>query len=185
LRSRLQCSTHATPAGGRTLIELLFVLGVLAGLASWALPGLAVTLRNAAQTTRVNLFVQAVHLARTEAIKRNGVVSLCPSADGATCRAGGSWTDGWIVFVNDDRDSPAVRDAGEQLLRAYPRWDGGHVSSNRATLSFRAFGQMGVTATVAFCDDRGPAAAKAVIISQTGRPRIATRSASGALLPCI
>jgi type IV fimbrial biogenesis protein FimT len=88
------------------------------------------------------------------------------------------------VFVNDDHDSPAVRDSGEALLRVYATWDAGHISSNRTTLSFRAFGQSGVTATVVFCDRRGPPRAKAVIISQTGRPRIATRDASGGALAC-
>ena len=67
--------------------------------------------------------MQAVHLARSEAIKRNGVVSLCPSTDGETVRAGGHpWRRGWIVFVNGDRDSPAVRDADEDLLQAFAPW---------------------------------------------------------------
>jgi len=41
---------------------------------------------------------------------------------------------------------------GERLLHVYPAWREGHVVANRATLSFRAFGQSGVTATFAFCD---------------------------------
>jgi len=134
----------------------------------------------------VNQFIQAVYLARSEAIKRNGVVSLCPSADGNTCGpAGTPWQQGWIVFVNLDRDSPAVRDGSEELLRSYAAWNDGRVNTSRTTLSFRAFGQMGVTATFTFCDERGTTAARAVIISQTGRPRISDRSASGAALTCI
>ena len=94
------------------------------------------------------------------------------------------WQRGWIVFVNSDRDSPAVRDDGEELLRVYAPWAHGAVNANRATLSFRPFGQMGVTATFTFCDDRGSPAARAVIISQTGRPRVSNRSASNTPLTC-
>jgi type IV fimbrial biogenesis protein FimT len=164
------------------MLVCLLLIGVVAG---WGLPTFGTVSRNAAQTSRVNLFIQAVYLARSEAIKRNGVVSLCPTADGALCQPAADWRSGWLVFVNTDRDSPAARDPDEELLHVYEPWDGGHILSNRSTLSFRPFGQVGVTATVAFCDDRGAAAAKAVIISQTGRPRIATRSASGGPLPCL
>jgi hypothetical protein len=44
---------------------------------------------------------------------------------------------------------------------------------------------MGVTATFTFCDDRGSPAARAVIISQTGRPRVSDRSAANTPLACI
>ena len=73
---------------------------------------------------------------------------------------------------------------GEELLQVYPAWSNGRIVANRGTLSFRAFGQSGVTATFAFCDDRGSAAARAVIISQTGRPRVSAASASGSPLSC-
>jgi len=170
---------------GFTLPELMFTLAIVAGLAGWAIPTFRDAGRNAARTREVNQFVQAVHLARGEAIKRNGVVSLCPSLGTGGCGpAGTPWNRGWIVFVNLDRDSPAVRDAGEELLQAYAGWDSGRIVANRTTLSFRAFGQSGVTATFAFCDDRGSAGARAVIISQTGRPRVSDRSASGAALAC-
>jgi len=170
---------------GFTLPELAFAVAMAAGMLGWALPTFRDFQRNAARTREVNQFLQAIYLARGEAIKRNGVVSLCPSLDGATCGPSGTgWHQGWVMFVNLDRDSPAVRDPGEDLLQAYAPWSGGSVFANRATLSFRAFGQSGVTATFAFCDERGSPAARAVIISQTGRPRISNRSATGTALTC-
>jgi type IV fimbrial biogenesis protein FimT len=180
-----RCGRRAPPLPyGTTLIELLVALAVLGMIVSFAIPSFATASLNAAQTAQVNLFVQAIYLARSEAIKRNDVVSLCPTLDGASCTPSSDWKSGWLVFVNDDHDSPASRDGAEALLRAYAAWDTGHISSNRSTLSFRAFGQSGVTATVVFCDRRGSSRAKAVIISQTGRPRITTRSSSGGALAC-
>jgi len=171
---------------GITLPELIFTLAIAVGLLGWGVPAFRDLQLNASRTREVNQFIQAVYLARSEAIKRNGVVSLCPSHDGESCAAAGTpWQRGWIVFVNVDRDSPAVRDDGEPVLRAYAPWERGAVTANRATLSFRPFGQMGVTATVTFCDERGSAAARAVIISQTGRPRVSDRSASNTVLSCV
>lgn len=171
---------------GYTLPELVFTLSIVIGLLGWGVPAFRDLQLDAARTREVNQFIQAVYLARSEAIKRNGVVSLCPSLDGEWCAAAGTpWHRGWLIFVNRDRDSPAVRDDGEELLRVYAPWDRGAVDANRATLSFRPFGQMGVTATFTFCDQRGSRSARAVIISQTGRPRVSDRSAAGGPLACI
>jgi type IV fimbrial biogenesis protein FimT len=170
---------------GVTLPELVFTLAIAAGLLGWGVPAWHDLRLDAARSREVNQFVQAVHLARSEAIKRNGVVSLCPSRDGEACApAGTPWHRGWIVFVNSDRDSPAARDPGEQLLQVHAPWAAGSVHANRTTLSFRPFGQMGVTASFTFCDERGPRAARAVIISQTGRPRVSASDASGEPLTC-
>ena len=171
---------------GFSLTELVFALAIVAGLLGWGIPTFRDIQRNSARTREVNQFIQAIYLARSEAMKRNGVVSLCPSLDGDLCApAGTPWDRGWIVFLNVDRDAPAARDGGEDLLRVYAPWDTGWVNANRGTLSFRPFGQTGVTATFTFCDDRGSAGARAVIISQTGRPRVSDRSASNDPLTCI
>jgi len=170
---------------GYTLPELVFTMAITVGLLGWGVPTFRDVQRNAVRTREVNQFIQAVYLARSEAIKRNGVVSLCPSLDGDRCAPTGTpWQTGWIVFVNSDRDSPADRDAEEELLRVYAPWAGGALNANRTTLSFRPFGQMGVTATFTFCDERGAQAARAVIISQTGRPRVSDRSAANTPLTC-
>jgi len=170
---------------GHTLPELVFTLAIAAGLLGWGVPTFVDLRLDAERTREVNQLVHAIHLARSEAIKRNGVVSLCPSLEGAWCApAGTPWDRGWLVFVNGDRDAPAVRDAGEAILRAYDPWARGSVLANRTTLSFRPFGQTGVTATFTFCDGRGAASARAVIISQTGRPRVSDRGPAGGALAC-
>ncbi len=170
---------------GFTLAELVFTLAIVAGLLGWGLPAFRDVHRNAERTREVNQLVHAIHYARSEAIKRNGVVSLCPSTDGEQCApAGTPWHKGWIAFVNSDRDSPAERDAGEEILQVFAPWLSGSVLANRHTLSFRPFGQMGVTASFTFCDVRGARAARAVIISQTGRPRVSPFDASGEPLTC-
>jgi type IV fimbrial biogenesis protein FimT len=171
---------------GYTLPELVFTLAIAIGALGWGVPAFRDLQLNAARTREVNQFIHAVYLARSEAIKRNGVVSLCPSGDGEWCAPSGTaWQLGWMIFVNRDRDSPAVRDPGEEILRVFAPWERGAVHANRTTLSFRPFGQMGVTATFTFCDQRGSPAARAVIISQTGRPRVSDRSASNEPLTCI
>jgi type IV fimbrial biogenesis protein FimT len=170
---------------GYTLVELLVCLAVLATTAGAAAPSVRSLLLDAARTREVNQFVQAVHLARAEAMKRHGVASLCPSAGATRCAVAGTpWQQGWMVFANTDADSPAQRDAGEPILQSYPAWSAGSILGNRGTLSFRAFGQAGVTSTFTFCDARGSTHARAVIISQTGRPRVATRKSDGAPLDC-
>ena len=99
---------------GFTLIELMFTLMAASVLLAWGIPSFREFRLNAERTREVNQFVQAVYLARSEAIKRNGVVSLCPSPDGQHCGgSGAAWQSGWIVFVNSDRDSPAVREPDE------------------------------------------------------------------------
>ena len=111
---------------GFTLPELVFTLAIAAGLVGWGIPTFRDLQLNAERTREVNQFIQAVYLARSEAIKRNGVVSLCPSLDGQSCAPSGTpWQRGWMVFVNGDRDSPAVRDPGEELLRASEGEEGG------------------------------------------------------------
>jgi type IV fimbrial biogenesis protein FimT len=173
------------PHAGVSLTELLLAIALLSLVAGFSVPAFHSLRLDAERSWQVNQFLQSIHAARAEAMKRGGVVSLCPSLDARTCAAPGvGWETGWVMFQNLDRDAPAVLDPGEPVVQSHPGWSAGQVHANRATLSFRAFGQSGVTATFTFCDSRGGGAARAVIISQTGRPRIATRTADGSPLDC-
>jgi type IV fimbrial biogenesis protein FimT len=177
--------SHLHRERGVTLIELLATLGVVAIAAAIAAPSFNHLRYDAQRTTTVNEFFHALFLARSESIRRGRVVSLCRSVDGQTCATNSAaWSDGWIVFVNEDRDEPAVRDPGEELLKAYDAWPQGTITSNRATYSFRPHVQAVVNGTIIFCDPRGSAHARAIIISQTGRPRVTRTDSSGKPLKC-
>jgi type IV fimbrial biogenesis protein FimT len=175
----------ASRQAGLSLTELLVAIALLGVVTGFSVSSFRTLQLDAERSAQVNRFVQSLHLARSEAMKRNAIVSLCPSRDAATCAAADTgWEAGWMLFENVDRDSPAIRDDGEPLVQVFSPWHGGRLRGNRTTLSFRSFGQAGVTATYTFCDARGSTAARAVIVSQTGRPRIAARTAAGDLLVC-
>jgi len=103
---------------GFTLLELMIVVLVLIILASVALPSMVSTIQNNRMTAQANGFLTAFQLARTEALKRNDPVSVCPSSDGATCD--GDWEDGWIVFVDGNAAGTTTTSVDEVLQI----WDG-------------------------------------------------------------
>lgn len=171
---------------GITLVELVSVLAIVAIVAAAGIPQMAQFGRAAARRAAVNDMMHSIFLARSKAIMANTVVSLCRSADGETCATNtGNWEDGWIVFVNADRDQPAVRDPEEPIVQRHHGWRGGRITSNRTSFSFRPTTQSGVNGTFVFCDALGKSGdARAVIISHTGRPRVSERDASNKPLSC-
>jgi hypothetical protein len=69
------------------------------------------------------------------------------------------------------------------LLYAHAPELTGTIVSNRPFYELRPAGRS-TNGTVVFCDRRGAAAARAVIVSFTGRPRVDTRDADGRPLRC-
>jgi type IV fimbrial biogenesis protein FimT len=81
---------------GFTLIELMVTIAVVAILLGVAVPAFTSSQLSTQLRTSTNNLIAGAHLARSEAIKRNTIVRLCVSADGATCGSG-NWNQGWIV----------------------------------------------------------------------------------------
>lgn len=88
------------------------VLGVLLGL---AVPTFRELIRNNRIVAQNNDFISSLHTARSEAIKRSSAVTVCASADGATCAGGTTWTTGWILFVDTNTDG--ALNGAEVVLR--------------------------------------------------------------------
>ena len=174
----------AARSAGMTLWELLVVLAVLATLLGITVPGWRGWQLDARRVAAVNGLVSAIQLARSEAAKRGRPAVLCPSVDGSTCAPGPAFEPGWIVFINEDDLRPPNRSAAEPLLAAHTPALRGSIRSNRNLFEFRPFTWRSTNGTVTFCDARGAAAARAVIVSYTGRPRVASRGPGGRALAC-
>lgn len=169
---------------GLTLVELLTTLVIVAIVGTLAVPSFNSSLRDTQRATAVNAFLHTLFFARSEALRNGHVVSVCKSPDGTTCVKSAQWHEGWMVFDNLDRDEPAMRDADEPILLVHQGWRLGTITSTRTSFSFRAYHQGVVNGTVVFCDTRGSEHARAIIISHTGRPRVAQRDASNRALRC-
>lgn len=90
--------------GGFTLIELMTTLLVAAVVLGIGVPAFNQFIATNQMASGVNDLTSALHMARTEAVKRRANVTLCasanPEAAAPTCNAGGNIADGWIVFVD-------------------------------------------------------------------------------------
>ena len=70
-----------TKQGGFTLVELMFTIMVLGVLLGLAVPNFRNFLRNSNLTTSANELLADLNFARTEAIKRRTIVSICSTAN--------------------------------------------------------------------------------------------------------
>jgi type IV fimbrial biogenesis protein FimT len=101
---------------GVTLVELVVGLAIFAVLLALAVPSYARFAEEQRLLADARRLSEAILLARSEAIKRNGVVILCAASRRGACGASGHWHDGWMAF--EDSDGDGVPGAGEALVPA-------------------------------------------------------------------
>src|SRR5690606_9222640 len=85
---------------GFTVIELMIMVGIIGILLAVGLPGLQDTISRISTNSQAKTLVSSLNYARSEAIKRGSLVSVCASDTGTDCVAD-TWSDGWLVFVDN------------------------------------------------------------------------------------
>lgn len=108
------------------------------------------------------MWISDMNAARYHAVAKSVVVTVCPSVDGEYCAPERGWAEGWIVFVDSDRDG----------RRAAP-----HEAMLRQRSSSRAWsrGRLRGTATLG----------RYVMYTPQGRPRMHTGAfQAGSLVVC-
>ena len=169
---------------GYSLLELMMTIAVAAMILTLGVPSFSALKARNAQRVEINALFHAVHLARKGSIMRKQVVSLCPTADGLTCNPGRDWSGGFLVFENSDRDEPPELDDGEILLYRHLGSPSVKIAANRRGFTLRATFLRATNGTLVVCDRAGRVSPRALVISYTGRPRVAERTTGGAPYSC-
>ena len=106
---------------GFTLYELLTTLLIVGVILTLGVPNFREFRQNARMTSTANDLHAAFHLARTEATRSKENITICASANSmdAVPTCGGTWDQGYIVFVDTDGNI-ATGGVNETILRAHP-----------------------------------------------------------------
>lgn len=147
---------------GFTLIELMVTIAILAILAAIALPSFVPIVRSTSSQAVARELAAALNLARSEAVKRQDVVQVCPSNLAATaCDSSASWQSGWLIL------------AGSGVVKAWGPLQGGlTIDTNVTSLAYDNQGKAGAGAKLLVIADCASQAVEQVSVAPVGRVSI-------------
>lgn len=173
---------------GFTLIELLVVMAVAGILLGIGVPSFSEAMKESRLSSQYNTMVGSLYLARSEAVKGPGQVTVCPKKeiDSEECGSKSDWSNGWIVFidnvtvsgeseakVDDDDEIISVESAlkGDNIIKAIGSFS--NSASDADEVAFVRYLQDGGTiwnsGTFVVCDTkRGAADSRAINLVLTG-----------------
>lgn len=167
---------------GFTLIELMVTISIATILLSVAVPSFTKLIRSNQITTGANELVSSLILARSEALKRSGSVSVCASMDQVSC-SGTEFSAGWIVFADCEAVPNGTIDAGtdcngdgdtsdasdnDPIIRVHGPVAGMSITKTTGTASYQTFnftGRAPVSTIIVSNDDEN----RIITVGRTGR----------------
>lgn len=151
---------------GFTLYELLVTMLIVGVVLTLGVPNLAEFTANSRLSSTANDLHASFQLARSEAARSKTNITICASANALTAAAncGGTWDQGYIVFVDDDGDLNRAG-AMETVLRAHGEIATDVVMSIANDATYFSYASTGLgrgdvggnpsITQVVMCDDRG------------------------------
>ena len=160
---------------GFTLIELMVVIAIVGILASLAGPSWTQLMARNAVRAAVNDLNASLQFARSEAVRLNSPITLCPSTDAINCVNTG-FENGWIVRTGPQANAPLQQQVLQDTL---PRQKVrvGVTGTAPSALTFLPNGLpagnfAGVTVAVCPTDASLSALTRTMVISRAGRIRL-------------
>lgn len=167
---------HAMKKNGFSLLELMVTLAVASIVLSVGVPSFRAVIMDNRLASQANQFVTSVNMARSAAVRYQRNATVCASAnyDAAvpTCAATTDWSNGWIVWVDKDRD--AATDANEIISVYGPLHTSSTFTSTGLgafTYNARGFGVAGGD-DLTMCDDRTGETGRMIRVNNVGRTNV-------------
>jgi type IV fimbrial biogenesis protein FimT len=146
---------------GFTLIELMITLAIVVILTTLGTAAFTRIIAENRMATAVNDFVSTLQLARSEAVKRGIEVTVCVSADNATCNEDSdAWDGGYVVIADLDGTE-------EELLRVQAAKPLVQVTAQVDRFTYDTDGSV-PDAELHFADEGGRADCRVVTVSAVG-----------------
>ena len=185
---------------GFTLLELLVAIAIFAILLAVGVPSFAAAIKNSCMSSNHNALVSSLYLARSEAVKNSGSVTVCPRSSSTSLQCGTIWENGWLVFVDRTQasnETTASVDADDEIVNVVAGTCGtgkihGYGSSNRTAAgatprNFLRYNDRGSTnwnnGSFVICDNRGSSDSRAINIVLTGDIRRGYPAGSDSKVP--
>lgn len=167
---------HAKRIAGVTLIELLIVISIIAVLTTMAMPALDGLKQSVASRSARSALSVSINQARIKAAMQGRQVVVCPSLNQNNCEHNLRWQNGWISFVDGNKNGE--HDADEDIIGVTQAQPSGVVilsTSGRHRIRYQGDGTSdGSNLTLTVCDRRGVTSARTLVISNSGRLRSGT-----------
>lgn len=175
-----------TKIGGKgfTLVELMVTISILAILLAIGAPNLRDFILKQQVSADANTLASAFRLARSEAMKRSGVVTICPSLDpsaavpACVANATTDWSNGWLIFLDypTGGNTGAYEPTSDTLVRVEQGIRSGQIRSITSvrSVSFLANGissRAATSYTISSSADATPLFQQCLVISRQGRAR--------------
>jgi len=165
-----------TRESGFTLLELIVTLAVAAIILSVGVPSFRGVIMDNRLVSQSNQFVTSVKMARSAAVRYQRPATVCSSdnfdAAVPTCSADNDWSNGWIVWVDKNRDS--LTTANEIISVFGPINDASTLSSTTSssfTYDARGFGTAGA-GNLTLCDSRTDEMGRIIKVNSVGRTNV-------------
>ena len=157
---------------GLSLIELIVTMAIAAIVLGVGVPTFGNVMADNGMATNANRFVSSINLARSSAVRFQRNAIICASsnynATTPTCDTGTDWSDGWIVYVDKDRDGAVDADEVQSVFE--PMSDNVTFASGTvASFTYDARGFVNNGDNLTLCDNRTGEMGRQVRINAAGR----------------
>jgi len=172
---------------GFTLIELLISLSIISILSLSVTPTLSAIIAKDRTAVLTNSIAGALALSRSFAVNHHATVITCQSNNGLQCNKSGDWHNGFITFVDTNKNKQ--KDADEKLLQVVKGVENNTLANFKGSagikhyIKYKPTGQAHPNGSFLTCNPN-VGTGNALIMTHSGRLRLSKKQTDRSAITC-